>query len=449
MNILKFGGTSVKDASAITRLSKIIANEKEPALIVVSALATITNSLVEIVNSLNDYQYERIEEILREIKQKHIHTAIELGISSDVECFIDTEIEELRRICFALDILGDVSPKSIDMILAKGELLSSRLIFFALKKDNFSIAHIDPREIMKTDSNFGEANVDFDSTKFNVTEKVFSMLKENKFVITGGFVGSDSKDKTTTLGRGGSDYSAAIFGAALEVKTVQIWTDVDGMLTCDPRIIKSARLIDSISYQEAAELAFFGAKVLHPKTIYPAVEKNIPVFIRNSSNPNCKGTKIGGENNENLAVKAIAFRKGIAIININSNRMLGAYGFLARTFEVFNKHKLAVDIIATTEVSISLTIDVSNNINLLIQELREFANIEVFENKAIIALVGEGIRDTAGIAARFFGALNGVNISMVSVGASEINISIVVNENALEKSITALHKEFFELLDMD
>jgi aspartate kinase len=338
----------------------------------------------------------------------------------------------------------DVSPENSDIILSKGELLSSRMIYEIFKKSGFSIAYADPRDLLITDSNFGEANPDINRTKNEVGRQTRELFKNNMHIITGGFVGSDPENKTTTIGRGGSDYSAAIFAAALNARELQIWTDVDGMMTCDPRIIPNAKLIKEITYREAAELAFFGAKVLHPKTIYPAIEKNIPVYILNSFKPDLAGTLISGDVHGDAKVKSLAFRRGISAINIHSNRMLGAYGFLAKTFEIFKKHKTSVDIIATSEVNISLTLDNSQNLNFLNDDLREFAGVDVLNNMAIVTLVGEGIRDTAGISARFFGALKGIVIRMVSIGASEVNISIVINEENLQYALEALHSEFFE-----
>jgi aspartate kinase len=270
------------------------------------------------------------------------------------------------------------------------------------------------------------------------------MFKDHDYIITGGFVGSDSTGRTTTLGRGGSDYSAAIFASLLHAERLEIWTDVDGILTADPRMIPEARLVQDVTYAEASELAYFGTKVLHPKTIFPSVEQNIPVCVMNTFHPDNSGTRILAKLNKGQGIKAITFRKNITLINIHSNRMLGAFGFLANVFEVFKKHTTPVDLVSTSEVSISVTIDSNEYLDRIIEDLSRIATTSVYSDKAIISAIGEGIRGDSGIAARFFAALDGIEISLVTMGASEINLSIVVNGDSLERAIRNLHFEFFE-----
>ncbi len=272
---------------------------------------------------------------------------------------------------------------------------------------------------------------------------LFRSFSENECVITGGFYGANDQGFVTTLGRGGSDYSAAIFASALKADKLEIWTDVDGILTSDPRLIKDTKLILKLSYTEAAELAFFGAKVLHPKTIYPAVNSQIPVTVLNTFNPENPGTNIIGLRSNIKMIKAIAFRKGITVINVNSFRMLGAYGFLSKVFEIFNDFETPIDLVATSEVNVSMTIDDDRHLNYIIEELEKFANVNIQKNQTIISAVGEGIRDTAGIAGKFFSALAGININLVSIGASDVNLSIVVNESDLDKAVVLLHDTFF------
>ncbi len=298
---------------------------------------------------------------------------------------------------------------------------------------------------MITDDQFTAATPLFDRIAQETTTRVLPLIQSGKIVVTQGFVGSTAKGITTTLGRGGSDYSAAIIGAALGAEEIQIWTDVDGVLTADPRIAPAAKKLKVISFREASELAYFGAKVLHPSTILPAVEKNIPVIVLNSKRPQSTGTRIvANPPKSNAAVKSIASKKGITVINIQSSRMLMAYGFLASIFSVFQKHKTAVDLVSTSEVAVSLTIDNTSRLEQIVADLRGFAEVAVLENKAIVCVVGEQMRSTAGIADRVFRALNDIPVVMISQGASEINMSIVIDEDAVTQAVQQLHKEFFE-----
>ncbi|MBX3044713.1 MAG: lysine-sensitive aspartokinase 3 [Candidatus Kapabacteria bacterium] len=443
MIVMKFGGTSVKDAEAIKRTVSIVKSRRKQSIVVVSAFAGITNSLVELIDSIHMHQYDTANDIIGSIKMRHLLASDDLGITINVAHKINTVCDNLSKIVYALDIIGEVSSKSKDMILASGEILSSFIVAEYAKNIIDNVIHIDSGKLIQTDSNFTNAEVDIEQTNKQVNN---FLDKTSKFdvAICGGFIAEDKNGNQTTLGRGGSDYSAAIIAQSLGADVLEIWTDVDGILTSDPRMIQNAMLLREISYLEAAELAYFGAKVLHPKTIYPAINAKIPVYVLNSFKPNGNGTLITEDSPYSNIIKAIAFRKNITIINVTSNRMLGAYGFLAKVFDVFLLNETSVDLVTTSEVSISLTIDNDGNLDNIIKDLSHFATTDVYKGRAIISVVGEGIRDTAGIASRFFVALNGVNIYMISMGASEINLSIVVSEKDLEKSVKLLHKEFFE-----
>jgi aspartate kinase len=299
------------------------------------------------------------------------------------------------------------------------------------------------RGLVKTDDNYSEAEVNFELTEKLLRDQLGSSLKGASVIVCGGFIGSNSRNSVTTLGRGGSDYSAAVVARCIGAERLEIWTDVDGIMTCDPRIISQAKPLKEVSYLEAAELAYFGAKVIHPKTIFPAVNAGIPVFVLNSYNPGSEGTLIRNSVEHTNKIKAIAFRRNITVINITSNRMLGAYGFLAKVFEVFLRHETSVDLVTTSEVSVSLSIDNDKNLDRIVESLSQFARLDVFRRRAVISAVGEGIRNTSGIAARFFGVLKGINVSMISFGASEINLSIIVEEQDLEDAVKLLHSEFF------
>jgi aspartate kinase len=296
-----------------------------------------------------------------------------------------------------------------------------------------------------TDDSFGRALPLMEETGARVREVVLPILEKGGVPVVSGFIGATRAGVATTLGRGGSDFSASILGALLPAEEIQIWTDVDGMMTVDPRVVPGARVIPEVSAAEAAELAYFGAKVLHPATIKPAVERGIPVFILNTLNPSAPGTRIAaGAGDAEAEPRAIAFKKGITVILISQPRMLMAYGFLARVFEVFDRNRTPVDLIATSEVSVSLTVDDPETIPAVQRDLAALGEVQVLRRMAIISVVGRGFLRRAGIAARVFQALREVNVVMISFGASDVNVSLVVAEDEAENAVRRLHREFFE-----
>lgn len=443
MIVMKFGGTSVRDADAIKNTTKIVQTREDKKFVVVSALSGVTNTLVYITEQIKTGNETEALQAAEALEKQHLDTALELGVGAHTVSFIKERIDKLKMLITALDIVGEVSPKSADMIFSLGEILSSRIIYDYMHSVGMQVHFVDSGELIKTDDSYTEAEVEFEITNKRISDFVSMLDNSIDTIICGGFIAMSTEGVRTTLGRGGSDFSAAIIASAISAEKLEIWTDVDGIMTCDPRIVPGAKKIASVSYTEASELAYFGAKVLHPKTIFPAVQRNIPVYVLNSFNPDSSGTLIKDIRSNENHIKAIAFRRGITVINITSNRMLGAYGFLSKVFEVFRDYETSVDLITTSEVSISLTIDNTWNLPDIISDLEKFAAVEIREKMSIISAVGEGIRNTSGIAARFFGVLSGVNIPMVSVGASEINLSIVVKEDDLENALKLLHGEFF------
>jgi len=438
MRVMKFGGTSVQDANAITNVINIVSSLKnEKIVVVVSAFSKVTDKLIDLYNSIGTNLYND-----KFINLEDLHKAVAYTLLGEAEQeVILKEFAELKS--YANSKSNSIEIK--EAIVSKGERLSSAIIGLALAKAGIKVCHKDSTNLITTDENFGEANVDFQLTYSNIKDNFDLAFKDCDVIICGGFIGKSYSGKSTTLGRGGSDYSAAIYAGALHADKLEIWTDVDGILTCDPRLIPNAKKISQMSYKEAGELAYFGAKVLHPKTILPAIEKNIPVIVKNTFNPNGTGTTIVSNSKNIQTIKAIAFRKNITIINVTSNRMLGAYGFLAKVFEIFKANETSVDIVTTSEVSISLTIDDTKNLQKIKSELEQFSSVETSSNNAVISVVGDGIKLTAGIAAKFFGVLKGTNILMVSFGASEVNLTIMVKEADLEASVKLLHSEFFDL----
>lgn len=444
MIVRKFGGTSVQNAEQFKKLSEILKDQKDAkSIIVVSAMGKTTNKLVSFNVNLTHNDIIFAENDLLSIEESHRNTIDELELGSDAVLVLDKHIHLLRTIKDSVAINLDITPSQQDAVLAIGELLSSNLLTLYFKKIGYSVTFLDSRKVISTNSDFGNAEVNLELTYSLINQTVTDLHQDYNIIIMGGFIGSDEKKRTTTIGRGGSDYTAAIVANAVNAKLLEIWTDVDGIMTIDPKFSKDARRILHLSYDEAAELAYFGAKVLHPKTIGPAIKKQIPILVKNTFKPEAKGTTIENKEDNPKMLKALSYWDGVTVINIKSNRMLGAYGFLSKVFEIFKNYQTSVDLIATSEVSISLTIDNTKNLPHLLNELQEFSSVSVTTNQAIISAVGDGIKETAGLASRYFGILNDINIQMVSIGASEVNISVVVNSADMEKALNLLHNEFF------
>jgi aspartate kinase len=279
----------------------------------------------------------------------------------------------------------------------------------------------------------------------NTQAELQPLIEASSVPVLGGFIGSTRAGETTTLGRGGSDYTAALIGAALQAQEIQIWTDVPGVLTADPRLVSHARTVPHLSFEEAAELAYFGAKVLHPKTLHPAIERDIPVRICNSRAHGSGSTLVVGETRRSpQTVKAIAHKTKVTTVQVTSTRMLGAYGFLRALFEVFDEHKTAVDVVTTSEVSVSLSLDDTTALAAIVEKLQGLGSVTIEERRAIVCVVGEGLRSTPGIAARIFSTISDINVSLISQGASRINLTFAVEEDRVRETVTRLHREFFE-----
>lgn len=445
---MKFGGTSVGDAVSFANVSSIVqVAENQRPVVVVSAIAGFTNALLASVVQASqsdlrsatrslDEHFERHKAISGELLSPEAQSSFELSVAE-----ARREIRQLLKIVAAYPV---TSPPLQDEIVANGELLSSQLLAAVLRESGLQAQYVDARECVKTDENYGAA-MPLAITMARTEESLFPLIENGRIPVLGGFIGSTEKGVTTTLGRGGSDYSAALVGAALNAREIQIWTDVSGVLTADPRVVSSAQTIPVLSYQEAAELAYFGAKVLHPKTIQPAIEQNIPVRVCNSHAPKDAGTMIVGESEAApQTIKAIAHKSGITTVQISSARMLGAYGFLRALFEVFEKHQTAVDVVTTSEVSVSLSIDDVTQLAQIIPELERLGTVEIEKERTIVSVIGEGLRTTPGIAARVFSAMADINVSMISVGASSVNLTFMVDDDFAHEVITRLHRACFE-----
>ena len=444
MIVMKFGGTSVQNAKMMDATLDIVERQIERAPVLVSsAMSKVTDQLQEIAKLVGDGKEGEAEAILEAIEKRHLECAREF-LAGDVleKCTADLGgvCVELRAFIKALAMLKEWSKRSNDAILSFGERLATILLFHRARQRGISAELFDSRELVKTDENFTAAAPIEDLTSKNISTRV--RPRPGTMAIMQGFIASTTSGATTTLGRGGSDYTATIVGAALRAEEVQIWTDVTGIMTSDPRIVKSARTIDQISYREAAELAYFGAKVIHPSTIQPAVNLGIPVWVKNTFRPDDAGTRII-PSISGTGLRAIACKKGITLISVSSSRMLLAYGFLRRIFEIFEKYQTPVDLIATSEVSVSVTIDNPAAVNAIARDLSEIGTVGVDSEKSIICLVGQELWKDTAFLARVFTSLKSTPVRMISLGASDINLSLVVPVECTDDSVRSLHKEFF------
>ena len=444
MIVLKFGGTSVQNAEWMDKALDIAADQlgRSPVL-VSSAMSKVTDMLLDIAACSEKGEEQKAADLIEAVREKHISTADEFLTGSnliDALSKIKTHIEKLASLSKGLLLLRECTLRSSDTLVSFGEILSTTLLYFRAKERGISAELLDSRDFIVTDSEFSEASPIFEETDRKIQELV--QPAKGRLLIAQGFIGRNKNGVTTTLGRGGSDYTATIIGGALEAEEVQIWTDVDGIMTTDPRVIPDARTISEISYEEAAELAFFGAKVVHPSTIQPAVRKNIPVVVKNTRKPEGAFSKITS-NVEEKGLRAIAGKKNISLINIESSRMLNAYGFLSRIFSIFEKYRTPVDLVATSEVSVSMTIDNPKQLEPIGEELKELGTFYAESGKSIICLVGQDFWKDSSYIARVFTALEGLPVRMVSLGSSDINLSLVVPETEMEEAIKRLHAEFF------
>jgi aspartate kinase len=360
---------------------------------------------------------------------------------------LQADFDELRQFAEILFTQGEYTPRTLDQCAAYGERWSSQLLASILREQHDPVQWADVRKVMITDDAFTKAAPLMPIVAERSAALLLPLIEQGTIVVTQGFIGATTKGIPTTIGRGGSDYSAAILGSVLGAEEIQIWTDVDGVLTADPTLLAEARRIRGMTFQEASELAYFGAQVLHPSTILPAVEKGIPVRVLNSHRPNGEGTLIAEHrpDSDDCIVKSIAYKEGITVINVHSARMLMNYGFLARVFDVFARYHKSIDVVTTSEVGVSITVDSPSGVGQILEDLREFSEVSSESGKAVVCVVGERMRQTKGIAARVFSALDeaGVNAEMISHGGSDINLTFVIEEKDILAAVRAIHSRFF------
>jgi aspartate kinase len=448
--VMKFGGTSVEDAVAIERTARIVLmrrNQGVQPIVVVSAMAKVTDMLLAAGTAAGRGDRNGALAISARLRNRHLEVAGNL-LQQDRYCplavIIEKEFDSLDEVLRGLAAVGELTPRTTDLVASFGERLSSRIVAETFAERGLNGTHVDARTCIATDAQHGRAIPQDDLIAEKLAANVLPLASTGKTVVMGGFIGSTSEGVTTTLGRGGSDFTAALVGGGLDAIAIEIWTDVNGIMTTDPRICPDALRVKTISFEEAAELAYFGAKVLHPATILPAVKKNIPVLVLNSRNPDNEGTRI-----ISLAphcrspFKSIAAKRKLTIIDVVASRMLMSHGYLKAIFDVFDKHKCPVDMVSTSEVSVSLTVDSNEKLPEIAADLSQLADVKYEGRKALICMVGENIRGQNGIAAQVFQAIRHVNVRMISQGASEINMSFMIDEDDAEEAIRSLHRAFF------
>jgi aspartate kinase len=425
-----------------------VALGKQP-VVVVSAMAKVTDQLLRAAAAAALGDRTGALAISSRLRCRHRDTATALikdcADQAALLEFIDKKFDSLDEVLRGLAAILELTPRISDLIVSYGERISSRIVAAAFRAQGIDAAHVDAREIIVTDSEFQKAIPQDVLIDKRAAEKLRPLTAKGLVPVMGGFIASNEAGITTTLGRGGSDFTGALVGGALSAEAIEIWTDVDGIMTSDPRVCPDALRVKVISFEEAAELAYFGAKVLHPATILPAVKKNIPVLVLNSRNAACEGTRI-----TSLAphcrspFKSIAVKKKLSIIDVVASRMLMTHGYLSEIFAIFDKHKCAVDMVSTSEVSVSLTVDSNEKLPSIAADLSRLADVKYEGRKALVCMVGDDIRGRSGMAAQVFTAIRHINVRMISQGASEINMSFMIDEDDADEAVRALHAAFFQ-----
>ncbi|MGF1909098.1 lysine-sensitive aspartokinase 3 [Vibrio kasasachensis] len=445
-NVAKFGGTSVANFEAMSRCAIIIENNLNTKLVVSSACSGVTNLLVELANGVvNEQQRIKIIEKLADIHQAVL---TRLEDSTNTEAEVSKILDTVSHL--AEDASIQASKKLTDQLVSCGELMSTHLLTQVMREQGINAIRFDIRQVLRTNDDFGKAEPNVAQTAQLAKEKLVPLCQEF-VVVTQGFIGSDEQGNTTTLGRGGSDYSAALIAEAVKAKGLEIWTDVPGIYTTDPRIAEKATPIPEISFSEASEMANFGAKILHPSTLVPALRHDIPVFVGSSKEPEKGGTWIRHQVQSSPLFRALALRDNQTMVTLRSAKMFHAYGFLAKVFEILAKHKVSVDLITTSEISVSLTLDQTDTSGgapqlpaVARKELEELCTVEIEQNLSLVALIGNNMGESRGYAKQVFGTLEDLNLRMICFGASPHNLCFLVHESVSRHAIQKLHQELFE-----
>ncbi len=447
--VMKFGGTSVQDAVAITRSIDIVRERRERGfspVVVVSAMSGVTNQLLDAAKSAVNNDLAKAIRIAGQLKERHLEAAAELVGRKIVLVIhlLDELFGKLENILSGVHAVGELTARTNDLIASFGERCSSIIVAETLEHRGLSSAHVDARSCIVTDEQFGNASPLLAETRVETREHVLSVVEAKAIPILGGFIASAQDGRTTTLGRGGSDYSAALIGSALDAAAIEIWTDVNGILTTDPRICPDALRLRKVSFDEASELAQFGAKVLHPATIRPAVESGIPVWVLNSHQPDNEGTEITATTAAcSSPLKSIAVKKGLTIVHFVAKTIQSSLSFSLAVLEAFRQARCTIDVVAMSEGSISVATECVARIDQVVHTLLPLADAATEPGKALVCLVGQDIRGQKGLAAQVFRTVADVNVEMISQGANGIAMSFVIDQLHVAPSVRALHRQFF------
>ncbi len=446
--VSKFGGTSMGDVPSMQRSAKIVADRKSK-VVVVSATSGTTNELIQLGKSAQSKDWKEIESHFEGIRNRHVKMSQEIGLSGDKLSDLKQLFEEMHSLSRGIFLLRDCSEKALDVLMSLGERMSSCLFAkvledeFQSRKLNLKAVLFDVRKVLITDDQFGRARPNTDAISKLCKDKFKELRRSSLVYVTQGFIGATEEGNTTTLGRGGSDYSAAILAEGVAADILEIWTDVAGIATTDPRICPSAKVIPEITFKEASELATFGAKILHPATLVPAIRQKIPVFVGSSFDASLGGTWVRKEASNLPVVRALALRTKQVLVTLSTPEMLNAHGFLFQIFKVFNDYGVSVDAITTSEISVSLTVDESTLHNKkLFSELEKIAEVLVEKDLTLVALIGNNINHTPGLGKKIFEAISDINVRMICLGASRHNFCFLVDANNGAEALTRLHKIF-------
>ena len=447
LDIAKFGGTSVGNFDAMTSSYKVVVGNKNSRIVVISACSGVTNLLVELASG--KCSDSKINEIIEKLRDIHEQIIIHLENQHELRNYIEGHLKEIKEQTLLAN--KGTNDQLTDSIVSHGELMSSYLFVALFKHYGTDAQWFDVRSVMRTDSKFSCAKPICEEIKVLAHDKLLPLINDKTIIITQGFIGSNTLGETTTLGRGGSDYTAALLGEALGVATISIWTDVAGVFTTDPRVVKTAKPIPELTYIEAAEMANFGAKVLHPSTMIPAVRQEIPIFVGSSKEPEKGGTWVRPVTKSEPNFRALALRKNQTLIVLSSPVMVGATGFLANVFSVFAKYNHSIDLVSTSEISIAVTIDagtttsgkaeISEN---MLNELRQFCHVKVETGLPLIASIGNRMSENSGVITKAFDAINKFSVRMICYGASRHNLCFLLKDGDTTEALNELHKQLLE-----
>lgn len=454
MIVMKFGGTSNEDAAAMRNVIRLVQEHvHEQPVVVISAIAKATNELETAARTAARGKEDEALAIASKLFERHNHIIDNLltvrSKASELEEIFFHHLAEIKALIKGISILRELTPRTMDAMCSFGERLSSKIIAAGLQEAGVAATWVDAKEFMLTDDNFGRAQPIMQAVEKNAENVLRPLLRNGHVPVTQGFIGVTSAGEYTTMGRESSDYSASILGAAMNATTVQIWTDVDGILTADPRIVTRVKKLKRMSFEEAFELSYFGAKVLHPRTMLPVLEKNIPVQILNSKRRGT-GTLVDFHSSadspatENVRIKSIAHKPAVTVVTITPHKRFGQFVFWDEVFNVLTAHGITTGLTTTSEYNLAFTVETSLLRDGLLHELESFGRIELLRDKGSICLVGKGLRHSGDLLSTIFGALRGVRISMIAFGASDVNLTLVLEQGDLLDAVRRLHAEFFE-----